>query len=292
MQTTIQGMPTPTNPLSMFMRQPKIYIRLPSHGIYWPTGSLIMTDTGEFPVYSMTAKDELMLKVPDALMNGQAVVDVIQNCIPNIKNAWHTPSIDMDLILIAIRLATYGEMMTTPLKFGDDLELEYQIDLRVVMDGLLNQIQWDEAVPVNDSLTVFVKPLNYKHMTEAAIQTFQTQRIIQMVNDDTMDEDAKIKLFRESFSKLSEATIGVIHHSISRIDTINGSTDNPTHIKEFIDNVDKDIFNMIQAHLEKMRDVNTIKPMVVAVTDEMREKGITGDTVEVPLTFDPSTFFV
>jgi hypothetical protein len=292
MQTTIQGMPTPTNPLSMFMRQPKIYIRLPSHGIYWPTGSLIMTETGEFPVYSMTAKDELMLKVPDALMNGQAVVDVIQNCIPNIKNAWHTPSIDMDLILIAIRLATYGEMMTTPLKFGDDLELEYQIDLRVVMDGLLNQIQWDEAVPVNDSLTVFVKPLNYKHMTEAAIQTFQTQRIIQMVNDDTMDEDAKIKLFRESFSKLSEATIGVIHHSISRIDTINGSTDNPTHIKEFIDNVDKDIFNMIQAHLEKMRDVNTIKPMVVAVTDEMREKGITGDTVEVPLTFDPSTFFV
>jgi len=292
MQTTIQGMPTAANPLSMFMRQPKIYIRLPSQGNYWPSDSLIMSETGEYPVYSMTAKDELMLKVPDALMNGQAVVDVIQNCIPNIKNAWHTPSIDMDLILIAIRLATYGEMMETPLKFGDDLELSYQVDLRMVMDGLMSQIYWDPAVPINDSLTVFVKPLNYKHMTEAAIQTFQTQKIMQVVNDDKMDEDTKVKLFRESFSKLSEATIGVIHHSISRIDTINGSTDNPAHIKEFIDNVDKDIFNMIQAHLEQMRDVNTIKPMIVEVTDEMREKGITGDTVEVPLTFDPSTFFV
>jgi len=292
MQTTIQGMPTAANPLSMFMRQPKIYIRLPSQGNYWPSDSLIMSETGEYPVYSMTAKDELMLKVPDALMNGQAVVDVIQNCIPNIKNAWHTPSIDMDLILIAIRLATYGEMMETPLKFGDDLELSYQVDLRMVMDGLMSQIYWDPAVPINDSLTVFVKPLNYKHMTEAAIQTFQTQKIMQVVNDDKMDEDTKVKLFRESFSKLSEATIGVIHHSISRIDTINGSTDNPAHIKEFIDNVDKDIFNMIQAHLEQMKDVNTIKPMIVDVTDEMREKGITGDTVEVPLTFDPSTFFV
>ena len=292
MQTTIQGMPTPTNPLSMFMRQPKIYIKLPSQGNYWPTGSLLLSETGEYPVYSMTAKDELMLKVPDALMNGQAVVDVIQNCIPNIKNAWHAPSIDMDLLLIAIRLATYGEMMETPLKFGDDLELNYQVDLRIVMDALLNQINWDPNVPINDNLTVFVKPLNYKHMTTAAIQTFQTQKVMQVVNDDNIDEDTKVKLFRESFSKLSESTIGVIHHSISRIDTINGSTDNPIHIKEFIDNVDKDIFNLIQSHLEKMKDINTIKPMIVAVTDEMREKGITGDTIEVPLTFDPSTFFV
>jgi len=292
MQTTIQGMPTPANPLSMFMRQPKIYIRLPSGGKFWPSGSLIMSDTGEFPVYSMTAKDELMLKVPDALMNGQAVVDVIQNCIPNIKNAWDTPSIDMDLILIAIRLATYGEMMETPLKFGDDLELKYNVDLRIVMDSLLNQIHWDQAVPVNDSLTVFVKPLTYKHMTQAAIQTFETQKIMQVVNDDKIDEEAKVKLFKESFSKLSDATIGVIHHSISRIDTINGSTDNPEHIREFIDNVDKDIFNKIQAHLETMRDINTIKPMTIPVTDEMREIGITGDTVEIPLTFDPSTFFV
>jgi hypothetical protein len=292
MQTTIQGMPTSANPLSMFMRQPKIYIKFPSGGRFWPTGSLLMTDTGDFPVYSMTAKDELMLKVPDALMNGQAVVDVIQNCIPNIKNAWHTPSIDMDFILIAIRLATYGEKMETPLTFGGDLELKYEIDLRMVMDSLMNQIKWDPAVPINDSLTIFVKPLTYKYMSEAAIQTFQTERLMQVINDDKMDEDTKIKLFKESFSKLSDATVGVIHHSISKIDTINGSTDDSTHIKEFINNVDKDVFNKVQKHLENMRDINAIKPMIVQVTDEMREKGIEGDTVEIPLTFDPSTFFV
>jgi hypothetical protein len=32
--------------------------------------------------------------------------------------------------------------------------------------------------------------------------------------------------------------------------------------------------------------------MTVAVTDEMREKGVTGDSVDIPITFDPSTFFV
>jgi len=281
-----------TNPLTMFMRQPKIYIKLPSGGEYWPTGSIEIPENGEFPVYSMTAKDELMLKVPDALMNGQAVVDVIQHCIPNIKNAWLAPSIDVDIILIAIRLATYGEMMTTPITFSDTLELDYQVDLRVVMDNLMNQISWNPVVSISDELTVFVKPLNYKQISAAALQSFETQKIMQVVNDEKIEDDKKIKLFQESFKKLSSATLGTISDSIDRIESINGSTNDINHIKEFVENIDKEIFNRIQTHLEALRDNNTIKPMSVAVTDEMRENGVTGDVVQVPITFDASTFFV
>ena len=280
------------NPLSMYMRQPKIYIRLPSNGQYWPAGSLELTDTGEFPVYSMTAKDELVLKVPDALMNGQAIVDVIQHCIPNIKNAWHVPSIDLDVVLIAIRLATYGEMMTVPVTFGETLELEYQVDLRLIMDQLLTQISWNPVVSISDDLTVFVKPVDYKNITKTAIQSFETQKIIQMVNNEQMSEDQKVKLFQESFKKISDATLGSISGSISKIESINGSTDNIQHIQEFVDNIDKSMFNKIQEHLELLRDKNAIKPMQVAVTDEMKEKGVTGETIEIPVTFDPSTFFV
>ena len=285
-------MNSPVNPLSSFMRQPKIYIRLPSGGEYWPKGSIEIPETGELPVYSMTAKDELMLKVPDALMNGQAIVDVIQHCIPAIKNAWVAPTIDLDVLLIAIRLATYGEMMTTPVKFGDDLELEYQMDLRILMDQLMSQISWNPVVPVNDELTVFVRPLTYKQLSSAALKTFETQKIMQVVNDEKISEDDKIKLFKESFKKLSDATLGTISDSISKIESINGSTDNPEFIKEFIDNADKEVFNIIQQHLENLKNSNSVKPMIVSVTDEMREKGVTGDTVEVPITFDPSTFFV
>jgi hypothetical protein len=276
----------------MFMRQPKIYIRLPSQGQFWPEGSLEMTETGEFPVYSMTAKDELMLKVPDALMNGQAVVDVIQHCIPNIKNAWDCPSLDLDILLIAIRLATYGEMMTTPVKFKEDFEMDYQVDLRVLMDGLMNQITWDPVISVSGEMTIFVRPLTYKHISQAAIKTFETQKIMQVVNDEKLSEEQKIKLFKESFKTLTEATLGTIVDSIFRIDSVAGSTEDPQHIKEFIDGVDKEIFNIIQKHLDKIRETNTIKPMRVAVTPEMKEKGVEGDFIEVPITFDPSTFFV
>jgi hypothetical protein len=287
----VSTMPSTNNPLSGFMRQPKIYIKLPSNGAYWSEGSLNVTDTGEYPVYSMTAKDEILLKIPDALMNGQAVVDVIQNCVPNIVNAWNTPVIDLDVLLIAIRLATYGETMDTPIKIGD-LELEYNIDLHVVMDSLMSHITWNPAVPINSDITVFVKPLTYKDLTNVNIQSFETQKIMSVVNDENLSDDDKIKLFQESFKKLSTYTIEAVTKSIDRIDTNQGSTSDPAFISEFINNSDKEIFNTVQKHIEQLNENNKIKPIAVAVTDEMREQGVTGETVEIPLTFDPSTFFV
>jgi hypothetical protein len=289
----LQNSPTAqTNPLASFMRQPKIYIRLPSGGEYWPLGSLVPTETGDIPVYSMTAKDELMLKIPDAVISGQAVVDVIQHCVPNIKNAWNIPSIDLDVILIAIRLATYGEKMNTPITFGDDVEMEYTVDLRTVMDSLMHQISWDPVVPISEDLTVFVKPMNYKQLSESAVQTFETQKILQIANNSTMSEDEKVRAFKESFGKLTEVTIGIVEKSIYKIDSSQGSTENAKHIKEFIENADKDIFNVVHTHLENLKNLNSIKPIQVPVSEEMRAQGITGETVEVPLVFDPSTFFV
>lgn len=288
METNVQ---TQINPLINFMRQPKIYIRLPSNGNFWPAGSLIPTENGEYPVYSMTAKDELMLKVPDALMNGQAVVDVVQNCIPNIKNAWAVPAIDMDVILIAIRIATYGETMKTPLSFGEDIEMEYSVDLRSVLDTLLGQIKWDPVVSVNPELTIYVRPNNYKQLTESALQTFETQKLMQVVNNDNLQEDDKVKIFKESFAKLTNITIGIIGSSIYKIDTSAGSTENSKFIKEFIDNADKEIFNKVQEHLEKLKEINSIKPIKVTVTEAMKTAGVTGEFVEIPLVFDASTFF-
>lgn len=284
--------PMPTannNPLSSFMRQPKIYIRLPSNGEYWPPGSLQMPENKELPVYSMTAKDELLLKIPDALMNGQAIVDVIQNCIPNIKNAWEMPSIDVDLILIAIRLATYGEMMKTPISLPDT-ELEYQVDLRLILDEIISKFHWEPVIPISSELTVYIKPLNYRHMTEASISLFETEKIISLANNNSLKEEEKIEAFKQSFQKLTEVTINTITKSIVKIDSVNGSTTEYKHIKEFVDNCDKDIFNKIQGHIEQMKIINSLNPIKIELTDELKEKGYTSD-IEVPLVFDPTTFF-
>ena len=275
-----------------FMRQPKIYIRLPSNGEFWPNGSLDISENGEYPVYSMTAKDELMLKVPDALMSGQAVVDVIQNCIPNIKNAWHMPSIDVDTILIALRLATYGEKMTTPVNLGEQLEFDYQVDLRIVLDNLINSIEWQSTVFVTDELTVHVKPLSYKQISQAALKSFETQKLMNIIGDETVTEEQKLQAFKESFSRLTEITIGMVQESVYLVESINGSTTEPDHIKEFVANIDKDMFNKIQNHLDVLKEKNQIKPIIIPTPEHIKANGYSKDTIEVPLVFDPSTFFV
>jgi len=70
------------NPLASFYRQPKIYVRLPSKGEFYTPGSLDVSENGEYPVYAMTAKDELLFKTPDALLNGTSTVELIKSCIP------------------------------------------------------------------------------------------------------------------------------------------------------------------------------------------------------------------
>lgn len=279
------------NPLMGQMRQPKIYIRLPSNGEFWENGALEQTENGEYPVFSMTAQDELKLKIPDALMNGQAVVDVIQHCVPNIKNAWAIPNIDMDVLLIAIRIATYGEKMSVPIKLGSDVDYEYELDLRLVVDQLMQNIAWDPIVPINENLIVHVRPITYKTMTQGALQTFETQKIIQIVNDESIAEEDKIRIFKESFAKLNKLTLGVITESIFNIESSGGGTSDRKHIQEFMDNVDKEIFDKVKGHIDILREHNAIKPLKIAVTDEMRAIGITEEEIEVPLNFDPSNFF-
>ena len=70
-----------------------------------------MPPNGEIGIFPMTARDELVLKTPDALLNGASTVEVINSCVPAITDAWEIPSVDMDALLIGIRIATYGENM-------------------------------------------------------------------------------------------------------------------------------------------------------------------------------------
>ena len=64
------------NPLAGHFRTPKLYTSLPSGGDYYNL-DIIDTSLDEHAVYSMTAKDELIMKNPDALLNGDAVIQVM-----------------------------------------------------------------------------------------------------------------------------------------------------------------------------------------------------------------------
>ena len=288
--TEIQAIPRKANPLSGFMRQPKIYLTLPSKTQYWTPGSIEITETGEYAVYSMTAKDELAFKTPDALLNGQAVVDVIQSCIPSIKDAWKTPNLDLDAILIAIRIATYGEMMeVSHIVPGTDETVEHQVDLRIMLDKMSNNV-WEEAVEIRPDLVCFVHPLTYRHMSMTGLKAFETQRIMQAVNDDTISDEQKLEIFNQSFNKMTDVTLDLICDSIYAIQTPDTVVKEKKYIREFLQNADKDVFAKIQSHLNKMKEANSLPKLIVNSTPEQIEAGAP-DQYEIPIKIDNSDFF-
>lgn len=279
-----------TNPLKKYFRQPKIYLRLPSKGRFYPQGSIEMTESGELPVYAMTAKDELMFKTPDALLNGEATVDVIKSCIPNIKDPWKMPSIDSDAILIAIRLATFGEKLEITTKVpntGEDKD--YEVDLRVLLDQLIN-FEYTPYVQVNDEITVEIRPTTYKEFTENALKTFEEQKIFRLVNDNSIPDEQKLQAFANSFKKLTNLTIDLVSNSVVAIDTPEGRVTDRRFITDFFNNADRTVFDSILKHLELMKEKSSIKPLTVNATPEEIAAGAP-EEYTIPITFDQSNFF-
>ena len=96
------------NPLKQYFRRPAIYLKLPSGGQGYQPGIINMPESGELPVYPMTAIDEITTRTPDALYNGTAIIELIKSCIPDIIDPWKIFSTDLDAILIAIKSASQG----------------------------------------------------------------------------------------------------------------------------------------------------------------------------------------
>ena len=277
------------NPLAGHFRQAKIYIKLPSGGAYYEEGSLEMPETGELPVMPMTAKDELALKTPDALLSGQATVDLIQSCIPNIKNAWSMPSLDIDACLIAIRIASYGEHMNISATAPNTKEpVEYSIDLRQVLQRYENA-KFSDSFTAKD-LTCKIRPLNYKEFSQVSMQTFEEQRIFALVNNDQIDEDEKLKQFNVTFNKIRDITLGMVISSVVSIQVGDEVVSDRSHITEFLENTDKSFFKSLSNHIEKQKKEFEVPPMEVRSTEEQLKEGAP-ETFEVPIVFDQAHFF-
>ena len=280
-----------SNPLNKYFRQPAVYVSLPTEGNYPPT-VLEKTPTGEIGVMPMTARDEIKFKTPDALMNGQGVVDVIQSCVPQIKDAWQISNYDLDTILIAIRIATYGETMD--INFNVPITNE-QSSHTVNLPALLEQIksqEIDNEITLKDGLKIYVRPLTYRDMTKASIKTFQQQKMYTAVQDSKLSDEEKVKRFDESFKALTELSASILLKNISKIVTPDGTeVSDPAQIKEFVDNANATLINELSDELTKIRMQGSVKPLQLKATEEQIKKGVPV-SYEVPITFDTANFFV
>lgn len=275
------------NPLKQYFRQPAIYIRLPSNGDFYPEGTLDMPPNCEIPVYPMTAIDEISYRTPDALFNGTATVDVIRSCVPNIRNPWVMPAIDLDTVLVSIRIATYGHTMEIDTKCPtceDDQTLG--VDLRTLLE-LMRTPDYQTPIRYRD-MEIYFKPMPYSLLDENNKKQFEEQRILQSITDPDQTEEVRMQSLTRALKQITEITIEALSHSISVIKTPSSMVTEHAYINEFLKNCDRDLFTNIRDHIVKQKASAEIQPLklkCVKCSNEYQQ----GITLNMPNFFAPAS---
>ena len=250
------------NPLKQYFRQPAIYIRLPSDGQFYPDDALNMPANKEIPVYPMTAIDEITYRTPDALFNGQAMYNVIQSCVPSILDPWSIPAMDVDTILISVRIASYGHEM----EFGTQCPKcqhtsDQTIDLRQILERI-RRPDYSKKIQSRD-MEIYFRPMTYRNLNENNQMQFEQQKIIQVLPDADMAENEKLTTIGEALKRITDITVHALAQSIAVIKTPDAIVTEPEFIEDFFKNCDRSLFNQVKDHIIDLKGEAEIQPMKV-----------------------------
>jgi len=280
-----------SNPLQKYYRQPAIYIKLPSGGRYYPKDVFTPTETGDIPILPMTVKDELAFKTPDAMINGQATVDVIKSCVPNLLDPWKMVNYDTDAVLLAIRIATYGETMDISFRVpGTDEEQSHSLNLPALLEDL-GKANIEDQTTTSKGFKIEIQPLDYRTLTKIQIARFEQQKMYGTIDSSAMTEEQKQTAFAKSFETLNTVNFSLLVDSIKSITTPEGNTViDRAQIIEFCNKADTKTITEIQEKLSDLRLQAQIPPLKIKTTEDQIKKGAPA-SFEVPVTYDNSNFF-
>ena len=249
------------NPLKQYFRRPSIYLKLPSGGKLYPPGVVNIPESGELPVFPMTAIDEISAKTPDALYNGTAMADIIRSCIPDIKDPWAINSIDLDAVLIAIRSAAGGNDMSISSECPSCKEIA---DYAVNLVGILSQLKaadYEKELTIND-LSIKFRPLSYKEMNEAGTTQLEAQRIFLMLEKEE-NEALRASKTQEALKFITDVTMRILSQTITHIRTPSAFVEEREYILDFLKNCDRDTYISIRDYNSQLKAQTEIKPLKI-----------------------------
>jgi len=249
------------NPLKQYFRRPAIYLKLPSEGKFYPHEAIDLPENKELPIYPMTAIDEITSKTPDSLYSGVAISEIIKSCVPNIKDPWSIPTIDLDAILIAIRAATNGNMLEIESNCPSCSETaSYNVNLIGLLSTILVSGYSDNVLL--DEMSFSFKPITYKSYNKLNLSQFELERNVRKMNEITSDEE-RLKYSSEMMKQLNDLTMLLVSESIDNITAPSFVVTEKEFIIDFLQNCDRNSFVKLKEHTIKLREDAQLKPLPV-----------------------------
>ena len=276
-----------TNPLEQYFRAPKLYIKLPSQMAWYEPDMVETAANGEIPVYPMTALDQITIKTPDALLNGEALIKVVASCLPTIKNARLLVEPDINTVLLAIRIATAGKTLDidTPCPHCQH-ENRHQVDLTAILETQ-QFLDTNHTVDLDSNLLVHIRPYNFEQRNLTLlneVEHTQTLRLLESRED--LDETHKVTELGKHITVMAERTFEIVAKSVTHVTIIKTGTQvtDPDHIKEFVQNLSKAQADAIMTKIKELND-SGIDTTCNLVCDSC------GEPYAERIDFDPVSFF-
>jgi len=253
------------NPLAKYFRKPAIYVQIPTAGKFNPEISKTLLD--EIAILPMTAIDEISMQNPDELLNGEALINLITSCVPSIPNPRNLCNIDAELLLLAIKYATYGKDIVHLHTCTECSEqAEYNIDINHLLDKF-PEIDLTDPVEYED-LKIHVHPPKLDSLTRLALIDVEQARVLASIQaaaeSEELDNELELaKQFAISFRKVSKQNIDLLIGSIDRIETPDEVVTDKSVILDFMENtpssVVKEVNDKVQELSKKPEDLTTFE---------------------------------
>jgi hypothetical protein len=249
------------NPLKQYFRQFKLYLKLPSGTTYYAPNSIKFTETGEIGVLPMTGKDELILKNPDALLNGEALIEVIKSCVPSVSDPKILLTNDIDALITAIRYATYNDTTETEITCPKcKHENLFKLDLQYALDNM-SFLEPEYVVNLDSGLTVFVKPYGFPELIKGLHAQFEQSKLTRSLESENISDDQRFKLFSSAFKSMAIITYELMLNSIVKVidESKNVNVTQKEFIKDFLQNIDKKSFDKISDLITEINQIGIKK---------------------------------
>ena len=281
---------TNSNPLERYYRQPKVWVTLPSANSEFLNEDdfTFSNDKKELAVYPMTAKDEILFQNPDALLNGEAVLQAIRSCVPGIKNPKSLFKNDIDFLLTVIKSVSYDSYDATAECPACKAKNEFSLDL----ETLVGSTEFLDAVyPVNlsNGVTAKVKPYTYETTLKLLSMGFEEAKFLRTIKEKDLDEDSEERslIVKEIMERITEINFDVVAKSVTNIIVEADGVDvtDTDNIRDFLVNIDRESAKAIRKEVERISKIGLIEH-IDAVCKNCNHKWSAG------LNFDPISFFI
>lgn len=279
--------------LNNYIRQPAVYTKLPCGKNWYKNNEIEFNLNDEVSILPMSHRDEILSHNADALFSSNAVVEIIKSCVPNVKDVKNILLPDVEVLLLAIKIASIDNEIEVSLLCPNCLEIynnasneekeqlikdkkisiqpqDFLFDAKLCLEQFLPKD--DEYIYEFNNVKIHCKPLTLEESSRLDILNFEIRNAINIYieeseKDNTLEQNLKdladvnnwLKNKEKNdklnslLEKLDDIIIDTLVCSIKYVEVPEGIEENKENIKDFITKLPADTFIKIRNYIN---DIN------------------------------------